>query len=303
MKFRYIEPAPADAEPFEDIKIARLPDNVVKVWVGRAQKPTHHYRFNKPEGVEKFIAEQKQAAISRVAYKQQAKQQRVEARAKLADPQALVASAKHEQYFSTAETAALIRVQLAKKFPGIKFSVRSSEYAGGSSVSVSYEFGPSAKQVEELVGAFESRGFDGSIDLSYHKSSWLLPDGSAQLAHTPGTEDSRGSHGAVDTDAPHPGAVLVNFGASYVRVSRQLPESFYEQVGRDLCALQRVEYSGPYTRGLLGAGDTQDLQQHVNILLSKSSFPVGSQYAGVQYSDGDHWVAVRVEQLTAAKAA
>lgn len=303
MNFRYIEPAPQDAEVFEDIKIARLPGNVVKVWVGRAQKPTHHYKFNKAESVEKFITEQKQAATSRVAYKAEAKKTRDAARARLADPQALITNAKHDQYFTTAETAVLIRVQLAKKFPGIKFSVRSSEYAGGSSIDVAYAFGPSCKEVEAVVNGFESRGFDGSIDLSYYKASWLLPDGSAQLAQTEGSEGSRGQHEAVDTDAPHPGAVLVHFGASYVHVSRRFSEAFYDQVGRDLCALQRVEYNGAWTRGLLGQNDTQDLQVHVNVLLSKTSFKADEQYAGVQYSTGDHWVEARVEKATEAKAA
>jgi Large polyvalent protein associated domain 29 len=75
------------------------------------------------------------------------------------------------RYISVAETAKLIRVELKKSFPGIKFSVRSSSYAGGASVSVSWTDGPARQQVEKVVKIFEGSTFDGMIDLkSYHES-------------------------------------------------------------------------------------------------------------------------------------
>jgi hypothetical protein len=42
------------------------------------------------------------------------------------------------KYLTTAETAALIRTALRDTFPGVKFSVRSKVYSGGSSISVNY---------------------------------------------------------------------------------------------------------------------------------------------------------------------
>ncbi|BAP87822.1 uncharacterized protein E1O_06910 [Burkholderiales bacterium GJ-E10] len=74
-------------------------------------------------------------------------------------------------YFSTAETAAIIRKSLKEAFAGIKFSVRSSVYSGGSSISVRWTDGPSEEQVRGVVGHLCGGYFDGSIDYAgsvYH---------------------------------------------------------------------------------------------------------------------------------------
>lgn len=43
------------------------------------------------------------------------------------------------RYISTADTARLIRAELARRWPTVRFSVRSSMYAGGSSIRVAYD--------------------------------------------------------------------------------------------------------------------------------------------------------------------
>ena len=52
------------------------------------------------------------------------------------------------RYISTTETAKIIRQELAKAFPGIKFSVKSKSYSGGSSIDVGWTDGPTPKMVE-----------------------------------------------------------------------------------------------------------------------------------------------------------
>lgn len=52
-----------------------------------------------------------------------------------------------KHYVSTVETAKLIRKQLARRFPGIKFAVRSKTYSGGSGITVQWTDGPLTKQV------------------------------------------------------------------------------------------------------------------------------------------------------------
>ena len=54
-----------------------------------------------------------------------------------------------KKYFDTVETAKLIRKALKAKFPGVKFSVRSRKYAGGSSIDVVWTDGPAAKAVDK----------------------------------------------------------------------------------------------------------------------------------------------------------
>lgn len=52
------------------------------------------------------------------------------------------------QYMTTAETAKMVRRALGEAFPGVKFSVRSKTYAGGSSIDVYWMDGPNARMVE-----------------------------------------------------------------------------------------------------------------------------------------------------------
>lgn len=73
----------------------------------------------------------------------------------------------------TKDVAKIMRAELKKAFPGFKFSVKTSSYSMGSHVEISYTDGPSPAAVEEVVGKFHSKTFDGSDDSThYHKSIW-----------------------------------------------------------------------------------------------------------------------------------
>lgn len=79
------------------------------------------------------------------------------------------------KYLSTAETSKLIRMALKESFTGVKFSVRSDNYAGGSSIDVRWTDGPAEKLVESICKRFDASYFDGSID--YKGSRYHLLDG------------------------------------------------------------------------------------------------------------------------------
>ena len=134
------------------------------------------------------------------------------------------------RYLSVAETAKLIRPQLKAHFPGIKFSVRSSSYAGGASIDISWTDGPTTKEVDSVVGAYESKSFDGSIDMGCYWKSWLLPDGTAETAHGTGTAGSLGYIEAIDNPKPHPQAELVHFGADSVHCDRSFSAEFLQPI-------------------------------------------------------------------------
>lgn len=75
------------------------------------------------------------------------------------------------KYISVSDTAKLVRSTLKADFPNTKFSVRSSSYSGGASITVSWTDGPTERQVTELVGQYSGSTFDGMQDLrSYHTS-------------------------------------------------------------------------------------------------------------------------------------
>ncbi len=129
------------------------------------------------------------------------------------------ASARH---LTVVETAKLIRLTLKKRFPQIDFSVRSRKYSGGASIDIDWNDGARAKEVEAIVKGFEGASFDGMNDLKSYQDCWLLPDGTAQLAYRP--DSCGGSIPEYVSDAPHPNAELVSFGANFVFCNRHITD-------------------------------------------------------------------------------
>jgi hypothetical protein len=80
-------------------------------------------------------------------------------------------------YLSCADTAKFVRAALKETFPGVKFSVKSSVYAGGASINIAYTDGPSASQVEAVAQAFQGAYFDGMTD--YKGRNYNTLDGQA----------------------------------------------------------------------------------------------------------------------------
>ena len=88
--------------------------------------------------------------------------------------------AETETRLDTTEVAKIIRKDLRAAFPGQKFRVRSSKYAGGSSIRVDWTDGPTTGEVDAIVKRYEGATFDGMRDLKEYKEPELLanPDGS-----------------------------------------------------------------------------------------------------------------------------
>jgi len=108
------------------------------------------------------------------------------------------------KYISVVDTAKLIRLALKESFAGVKFSVKSSSYAGGASINISYTNGPTQKQVESVVSVFEGSYFDGMQDYK-----------GQNYANLNGEE--------------------VKFGADFVFVKRNLTSDFLTGVVVDVC--------------------------------------------------------------------
>ena len=116
------------------------------------------------------------------------------------------------------DAAKLMRAALKARWPGIRFSVRSERYAGGSSIRVSWLDGPLQEHVQEAIAPYAGAGFDGMIDLQYRKGAWLRPDGGAEFRTSEGTT---GSAPAYDVAASTREAVPVSFGVDYVFAERR----------------------------------------------------------------------------------
>lgn len=91
--------------------------------------------------------------------------------------------AARDRSLSAAETAKLIRKALRADFPGIKFSVRSSTYAGGASIDVSWTDGPREEQVDGTLGLYAGASFDGMIDLKSYHDTLLMTENGPELVH------------------------------------------------------------------------------------------------------------------------
>ena len=92
-------------------------------------------------------------------------------------------------YMSCTETAALVRAALKNAYPGIKFSVRSTTYAGGARIDIGWTDGPQRTAVDTVVQPYAGAGFDGTTDLKTINCHWLHPDGrpesfQSQIGHS-----------------------------------------------------------------------------------------------------------------------
>lgn len=86
------------------------------------------------------------------------------------------------RYIDAADVAKMIRKNLKSRFPGVKFSVRTSKYSGGASVDVRWFDGPTQREVEEVVKRYQGATFDGMTDLKeYLESVVAREDGTPEL--------------------------------------------------------------------------------------------------------------------------
>ena len=136
-------------------------------------------------------------------------------------PASLLAAQKPAQRFNCADTAKLVRKALKEAFPEIKFSVRSSTYAGGASISVGWTDGPLSRHVDPIIKVFAGSGFDGMQDLKYFRSLTM-------------------------------GGAPVSFGADFVSGSREISkaridalEAILVTIPKDLWLTVAVEMGDP----------------------------------------------------------
>jgi predicted RNA methylase len=70
-----------------------------------------------------------------------------------------------------AKAAKAIRTELKEEFPGVKFSVKSSNFSMGDSVHISYVDGPLTKDVVIITGKYQQGHFDGMTDMYEYSNS------------------------------------------------------------------------------------------------------------------------------------
>lgn len=69
-----------------------------------------------------------------------------------------------KQMSTQAQAAKAIRAELKSAFPEVKFTVKSTSFAGGDAVHIDWFDGPVWRQVEKITGKYEYGTFDGMTD-------------------------------------------------------------------------------------------------------------------------------------------
>jgi hypothetical protein len=78
-----------------------------------------------------------------------------------------------------------IRVELARAFPGVKFSVKSRRFSMGDAIDVKWIDGPTTEQVDAIIGAYSGGTFDGMTDsYEYTRSDWTDTFGEGKYVHS-----------------------------------------------------------------------------------------------------------------------
>ena len=134
------------------------------------------------------------------------------------------------EYISPIETAKLVRKALKREFPSTKFSVRTDQYSGGSSIRVNWADGPTQSSVTAVAKAYQGGGFDGMIDMQYRSEHWLMPDGTVFHAYCEGTGGSMGSVPGYDYPQPHPDAKRVSLGDNFIFCDRNVTDRWVGMV-------------------------------------------------------------------------
>jgi hypothetical protein len=127
-------------------------------------------------------------------------------------------------YLDPVDVAKLLREKLKQQFPGVKFRIRTSKYAGGSSIDIRWIGGPSRDEVDAIADRYQFADFCGMNDLKLHRQNWLLPDGSMSIAFRGASSRDGDYPESVIADPPSAQALLIGGGADYISAYRLTEE-------------------------------------------------------------------------------
>ena len=164
------------------------------------------------------------------------------------------------KYISTTDTAKLIRKSLKEAFPGVKFSVVSSKYSGGSSISIKWIDGPTTEQVDEITSRFEGSYFDGSID--YKGSRYAMMSGEQV-------------HFSADFIFTHRGNSEMAINLAIYGLSVAYPGNFRDYVAKHgIVTIEDYNTGNLWNRMLIEGGSFTEggMQAMINKNLAKRSF-------------------------------
>ena len=137
-------------EEYKDLKIYLMSDEVstwLKIFAGTSTKPLQNKRYRTEGQALEQIKQSKENSEAREERKKDAK--------------------GNKTLSSHANCAKAIRTELKKLIPNVKFSVTSDSFANGNSVNVSWQNGPTTKQIDDIVNKYAYGRFDSMTDYAF----------------------------------------------------------------------------------------------------------------------------------------
>lgn len=141
-------------EKYGDLNIFTMTDDIstwLKVFRATAAKEIEFKRYKTLEQASRKIADLKSSHDRSKAYKAELKNNPTKS--------------------CSANCATAIREELKKEFPNVKFSVKSSNFAGGDSVHVEWSNGPTTLEVSKFTSKYQYGRFDGMTDMYEYSNS------------------------------------------------------------------------------------------------------------------------------------
>ncbi|MBX3603223.1 MAG: hypothetical protein KF863_21590 [Rubrivivax sp.] len=94
-----------------------------------------------------------------------------------------------------------MRIELARAFPGVKFSVRSRRFSGGDAIDVSWVDGPTSQQVDEIIDRYSAGSFNGMEDIYEYRGdrAWVAAFGDAKYVNSQRSSSDKAIASAIRT--------------------------------------------------------------------------------------------------------
>ncbi|HEX2868720.1 MAG TPA: LPD29 domain-containing protein [Ignavibacteriales bacterium] len=172
------------------------------IWKGKQSKPFHHYLYRTQESMEAAIKKAKESELAHIAFKERMKAEN---------------KGKKSEH---AHVASLIRAELKKAFPGVKFQVISKSFSGGDSVDINWTNGVTVDQVEAIANKYQAGHFDGMDDIYRYTASETMITEDGKLEKLPTTK--------------------------YVSTSRHITNDIRLGIARKICEEYGLEYEGDH---------------------------------------------------------
>lgn len=187
-----------------------------------------------------------------------------------------------------------IKKELEAKFPSIKFSVKSKNFAGGNDVNIHWNLGPTVKEVEAITDKYQYGHFNGMDDIyEYSNTRKDIPQVKYVLAH-------RDICSNEELAAIKHNEKLQWGDPARIDLWKQ-GKSLTQSIAYDICKLCHIVYFGPVdeilsallpgTFTVNGRGPCMYFRDLVNQLLADT--PLMTGYHGVKKTINENGIEIQ----------